>query len=126
MTQKAKTTRPTCRENWRERGEAPDYRFSLANERTYLAWVRTALALLAGAIGIDQLTPELANPSIRIAISALLCLCSGLLALFAYRRWSSNEQAMRHNEALHYTGFLKAISVVMLLLTGVIISVIVI
>ncbi|MGB5444474.1 MAG: DUF202 domain-containing protein, partial [Psychromonas sp.] len=44
-------------ENWRSLGEAPDYRFSLANERTYLAWIRTAIALLAGAIAIDQLTP---------------------------------------------------------------------
>ncbi|GAM70385.1 inner membrane protein [Vibrio sp. JCM 19236] len=47
---------------WRQTGEAPDYRFSLANERTYLAWIRTALALLAGAIAVDQLTPDLANP----------------------------------------------------------------
>ena len=29
-------------------GEEPDYRFTLANERTFLAWVRTALGLLAG------------------------------------------------------------------------------
>ncbi|EDX36625.1 MULTISPECIES: YidH family protein [Shigella] len=28
-------------------GEAPDYRFSLANERTFLAWIRTALGFLA-------------------------------------------------------------------------------
>ncbi len=26
-------------------GEAPDYRFSLANERTFLAWIRTASGL---------------------------------------------------------------------------------
>ena len=32
---------------WRQEGEEPDYRFSLANERTFLAWIRTALALLA-------------------------------------------------------------------------------
>lgn len=35
---------------WRQRGTAPDYRFSLANERTFLAWLRTSLALLAGAV----------------------------------------------------------------------------
>ena len=80
---------------WRNEGEAPDYRFSLANERTYLAWIRTSLALLAGAIGIDQLTPDLANPTVRIMISSFLCLCSGLLAIFAYRRWAQNENAMR-------------------------------
>jgi putative membrane protein len=37
-------------QKWHEQGEDPDYRFSLANERTFLAWVRTALAILAGAI----------------------------------------------------------------------------
>ncbi|MGX9415962.1 YidH family protein [Vibrio sp. RC27] len=110
--------------NWRNEGCAPDYRFSLANERTYLAWIRTALALLAGAIGIDQLTPELASPSIRIMLSAFLCLCSGLLAVFAYRRWSANEKAIRNNSQLGYTSFLKLISGVMLVLTLFVICVI--
>jgi putative membrane protein len=32
-------------------GEAPDYRFSLANERTFLAWIRTALGFLAAGVG---------------------------------------------------------------------------
>lgn len=105
------------RTNWRREGEAPDYRFSLANERTYLAWIRTALALLAGAIGIDQLTPELANPTVRILLSTFLCLCSGLLAVFAYKRWSANERAMRNHQQLAYTGFLKLISAVLLFLT---------
>ncbi|MFC1235202.1 YidH family protein [Vibrio sp. F74] len=109
--------RKASKTNWRRLGEAPDYRFSLANERTYLAWIRTALALLAGAIAIDQLTPELANPSVRILLSIFLCLCSGLLAVFAYKRWSSNEKAMRNKSALPYTGFLKLISAVMLFLT---------
>ena len=35
-------------------GEAPDYRFSLANERTFLAWIRTALGFLAAGVGLDQ------------------------------------------------------------------------
>lgn len=103
---------------WRSDGEAPDYRFSLANERTYLAWVRTALALLAGAIGIDQLTPDLADPTIRAILASFLCLCSGGIAVFAYVRWANNEKAMRHNKTLPYTRFLKVISLVMILLTG--------
>jgi putative membrane protein len=40
-------------------GEAPDYRFSLANERTFLAWIRTSLGFLAGGVGLDQLAPDL-------------------------------------------------------------------
>ena len=41
-------------------GEAPDYRFSLANERTFLAWIRTALGFLAAGVGLDQLAPDFA------------------------------------------------------------------
>jgi putative membrane protein len=109
---------------WHKNGNPPDYRFSLANERTYLAWIRTALALLAGAIALDQLTPELASPEIRLILSAFLCFCSGILALFAYHRWALNEKAMRNNEPLSYTGFLKLISAVMLFLTFLVILVI--
>ncbi len=39
---------------WWLAGKKPDYRFTLANERTFLAWIRTALALMAGAVGVDQ------------------------------------------------------------------------
>ena len=46
-------------------GEAPDYRFSLANERTFLAWIRTALGFLAAGVGLDQLAPDFATPLIR-------------------------------------------------------------
>lgn len=109
---------------WRKQGQDPDYRFSLANERTYLAWIRTALALLAGAIGIDQLTPDLAEPAIRILISSFLCVCSGLLAVFAYRRWAQNERAIRNNSQLTYTSFLKIISTIVVAITLVIIWVI--
>ena len=44
-------------------GEAPDYRFSLANERTFLAWIRTALGFLAAGVGLDQLAPDFATHS---------------------------------------------------------------
>jgi len=50
----------------------PDYRFTLANERTFLAWQRTALGLLAAAIAVVQLVPELAVPGARHVIGALL------------------------------------------------------
>lgn len=35
--------------------EAPDPRVSFANERTFLAWNRTALALIAGRLAVSQL-----------------------------------------------------------------------
>jgi len=41
-----------------DEGEEPDPRFTLANERTFLAWVRTALALVAGGIGLEAFVPR--------------------------------------------------------------------
>ena len=42
-----------------EEGVTPDYRFSLANERTFLAWLRTGLALVGGGFAVDQFLPRL-------------------------------------------------------------------
>lgn len=36
-------------------GSDPDPRFSLANERTLLAWIRTSLAFLALGVALDAL-----------------------------------------------------------------------
>lgn len=95
-------------------GEAPDYRFSLANERTFLAWVRTALGFLAAGVGLDQLAPEFATPLIREALALLLCFFSGALALYGYLRWLRNEKAMRLKEDLPYTRVLLLISLILL------------
>ena len=95
-------------------GEAPDYRFSLANERTFLAWIRTALAFLAAGVGLDQLAPQFATPVLREILTLLLCLFSGVLALYGYLRWLRNEKAMRLKQELPYTPALLLISMILL------------
>jgi len=80
-------------------GNDPDARFSLANERTFLAWIRTTLALLAGAAAVDALDlrmPASAQHTIAIAL-ALAGLSS---AVQAYRGWAATERAMRVNGPL--------------------------
>ncbi|MBJ3817003.1 DUF202 domain-containing protein [Shimwellia pseudoproteus] len=99
-------------------GDAPDYRFSLANERTFLAWVRTALGVLAAGVGLDQLAPELATPLIREIVSLALCLFAGCLAIFSYLRWVKTETAMRLRQDLPYTPVLLLLSIVMALIAG--------
>ena len=94
-------------------GEAPDYRFSLANERTFLAWIRTALGFLAAGVGLDQLAPDLATPLLREALALLLCLLSGTVAFYGYFRWLRNEKAMRLKQDLPYTRSLQIISLIM-------------
>lgn len=91
-------------------GEAPDYRFSLANERTFLAWIRTALGFLAAGVGLDQLSPDFATPLIRELLALLLCLFAGALAIYGYLRWFNNERAMRLDDDLPYTRGLLIIS----------------
>ena len=54
----------------------PDYRFTLANERTYLAWLRTALAMLAGAVAVAQLVETSEVPLVRDALALALVVLS--------------------------------------------------
>ena len=101
-------------------GEAPDYRFSLANERTFLAWIRTALGFLAAGVGLDQLAPDFATPLIREVLALLLCLFAGGLAIYGYLRWLNNEKAMRLKQDLPYTPALLAIGILLALVVAVV------
>lgn len=78
-------------------GDEPDYRFTLANERTFLAWVRTALALAAGGLGAIALLPDFAGSEL---LGILLLALSFATAASSYRRWAANERAMRTGEPL--------------------------
>ncbi|MEU6232525.1 DUF202 domain-containing protein [Kitasatospora sp. NPDC047058] len=91
-------------------GDAPDYRFSLANERTFLAWIRTSLGLLAGGIAVDQLTPGVAPEPLRIALAVVCSLGGALLGVTAYRRWARVEAAMRAGAPLPRTPVLLVLS----------------
>lgn len=74
--------------------EAVDYRFTLANERTFLAWVRTALALLAGAVAVLHLLPLEWSEATRTAVGLLLTLLAGVITIYAPLRWLRVQRAM--------------------------------
>lgn len=71
-----------------------DYRFTLANERTFLAWIRTALALIAGGVAVVQLVPALSIPGVRHALGTALTVAGAVLAVLAVRRWRKVQEAM--------------------------------
>jgi len=73
----------------------PDYRFTLANERTFLAWLRTALALLAGGIVVQQLGELLRPAWARTALSLLCVAMAGSASVGGVLRWRAVERAMR-------------------------------
>ena len=81
-------------------GTEPDYRFTLANERTFLSWIRTALGLLAGGIAVASLVPHLAVPGGRRILAIPLIILSAVMAARSYSRWAAVQQAMRHNRPL--------------------------
>jgi putative membrane protein len=81
-------------------GEEPDPRFTLANERTFLAWARTALALLGGGIAVETFAGQAFAPWLRLSITLSLLALSLLLSLGACLRWLAVERALRHRSAL--------------------------
>jgi putative membrane protein len=78
-------------------GNDPDYRFTLANERTFLAWVRTSLALTAGGLAAVSLIPDFYGSHV---LGVLLLFLAVTTAATSYRRWAMNETAMRLGENL--------------------------
>ncbi|MET4157536.1 DUF202 domain-containing protein [Agromyces sp. PvR057] len=88
---------------WQDEGQDPDYRFTLANERTFLAWVRTAFALLAGGVLLFEFAQSI-GPRILVLILALgLAVAAALLGGLSYVRWRANEIAIRNDRPLAYS-----------------------
>lgn len=72
-----------------------DSRFSLANERTFLAWIRTSLTLLAAGVAVVQLFPGIGPKPLRLAAGLVLAVLSLLLAGTSHRRWRQVDHAVR-------------------------------
>jgi putative membrane protein len=101
---------PMLTSRWRSEGKDPDYRFSLANERTFLAWIRTAMSIVAAAVALDQFAGHLGSPFAVTALAGVLSLLGALFSVLAYRRWRDNEIAMRHSRGLPATALLPLLA----------------
>ncbi|AVH49696.1 MULTISPECIES: YidH family protein [Acinetobacter] len=97
-------------------GEDPDPRFTLANERTFLAWNRTALAVLVGAVALHTLNKGFFLAPIATEIFVALIFLSILLSISAIFRWYRVEYALRTKQSLPYPGMAPLLSIFSLIL----------
>ncbi|MGD7001630.1 YidH family protein [Corynebacterium halotolerans] len=104
-------------------GDEPDPRFTLANERTFLAWTRTALAFLAGGIALEAFPPETFAEELRTPVALLIIVIGLLIAAGSAVRWIRVERAMRHSRPLPLPGIVPLLSLGLVAAIAVIIGV---
>lgn len=80
--------------------QEPDYRMSLALERTFLAYLRTGLALLAAGVAVAGAFPEAGAPGLRRALGLALVLVGGTVLASARPHWVATDRAMRRGEPI--------------------------
>jgi putative membrane protein len=104
LTQDPNTGEPKQRSGFSARilrgGTEPDPRFTLANERTFLAWIRTSLAMLAGGVAVEAFMSDLLGPELRKTISVLLLVLALVIGGGSFFRWLNVERAMRSKTPL--------------------------
>jgi len=88
----------------------PDYRFSFANERTFLAWIRTSLALVAGGLAVTEVLPAFDVPGGRRLLGLPLLALGAVIALTSLRRWEANERAMRLGDPLTHSSLQRIVA----------------
>lgn len=81
-------------------GDDPDPRLTLANERTFLAWTRTALALVGGGLAVDAFTGEVWSATERKIVAVLLIAAGVVCSAGSFYHWLLVERAMRNRRAI--------------------------
>ena len=94
-----------------EEEREPDPRFVFANERTFLAWIRTSLALLAGGVAATQLIPDFEVAGARHVLGVPLLALGGVSALVAHWQWARSERALRRGAPLPPSPMLRLVSI---------------
>jgi putative membrane protein len=98
-------------------GTQPDHRFSLANERTFLAWVRTSLAMLAGGVALDAVALD-GPRGLQTALAVTLVVLGLLATTAGWLRWAAAERAMRLHAPLPSTTTLAWLALALMLVAA--------
>ncbi|WSS24249.1 DUF202 domain-containing protein [Streptomyces sp. NBC_01190] len=107
-----------------EEGATPDYRFSLANERTFLAWIRTALSLIGGGFAVDQFLTDHLTHWVRALLALVLLLGGVACTLRAVNHWIRSERAIRRGADLPVSRFPTALALLIVILAVVMVVVV--
>jgi putative membrane protein len=109
VTRLTDVLRRLVRNDLEQAGEDPDPRFTFANERTFLAWTRTGLALIAGGLAAAQaLHFGVSNIDLLVAIPAIVL--GGVIGVVSFLRWERNERAMRLGEPVGYSQLARIVA----------------
>lgn len=93
-----------------DEGEDPDFRFTLANERTFLAWVRTSIAIMVAGLAVAEFFDSRSEET-RLAIALPLLVLGAVIAYTAYGAWHTRERAMRLQERIPYSWLPRVLAV---------------
>jgi putative membrane protein len=94
-------------------GTEPDARFTLANERTFLAWNRTALGCVVAGLAVSHVLKPDNGSTVGPKIAGLaLMFVGGVLAVFSHSNWSRAQRALRLGQPLPRSPLPLLISVV--------------
>ncbi len=74
----------------------PDYRYSLANERTFLSWTRTGLALIAGGVAVEQFATLSVSWIVEV-VGILGIVLGGAIAVWALMQFRRVQDAIDHD-----------------------------
>ena len=107
-------------------GQDPDPRFSLANERTFLAWIRSGLALIALGIAVATFVSTTGTRGLSVWLALGLIALGGILSAAAWFRWIQVERAMRLQRGIPPTtlGIIVAIGVGILAIVAIVVVIV--
>lgn len=77
-----------------------DYRFILANERTFLAWLRTGLALVAGGVALDQFVALASGSELLRWLSIATIGLGAVVGIVGLVRWRHVDEVMHEGGAM--------------------------
>ncbi|OKX83646.1 YidH family protein [Corynebacterium glutamicum] len=107
-------------------GEEPDPRFTLANERTFLAWTRTSLAFLAGGIAFEAFQISGLSDTVRTIIAVFIIAVGMIIAAGAAVRWMNVERAMRKQKPLPVPAIIPFLSIAALVASAAVLVLIIV